>query len=94
MQADGASRTACRDGLKRADFVTADGRTDHHGRCRIKTAAPDQIANGAVDAGAETVIVGAQPDTARRRGVVHSAAVLSPVPVSDAIPFSLCSATK
>ena len=58
MQAKGASRSVGRNRLQRADFVAADGRTDHHRRGRIETAAPDQIANGAVDAGAQTVIVG------------------------------------
>ena len=48
------------------DFVAADRRPDHHHRGGVETAAFDQVANGAVDAGADTVIVGAQPDPARR----------------------------
>ena len=78
VQADGATRTVGGGRLQRADFVAADRRSDHHHRCRIETAAPDQIANAAVDAGADAIIVGAQPDAARR-GLAHSAAVLSPV---------------
>src|ERR1700730_312170 len=83
-------------GLKRAYFVTADGRADHHHRCGIEAAALDQVANGAGDARTETVIVGAQPDAAQRRGVVHSAAVRSPAltPVSASARLTLCSATK
>src|SRR5258707_10218854 len=101
MQANGAARAAGGDSLKRVDLVTADRRADHHHRCGIETAAPDQVANGAVDAGTDTVIVGAQPDAARRRGVVHSAAVRSPALLSafasrrfSSRRFSLCSATK
>ena len=95
VQADGATRTAGGGRLQRADFVAADRRPDHHHRCRVETAALDQIANGAVDAGAEAVIVGAQPDAARR-GVAHSAAVLSFVlaPFSASARLSECSATK
>src|SRR5712672_1713751 len=94
VQADRATATAGGGGLKCADFVAADGRADHHHRRGIETATLDQVANGAVDAGTETVIVGAQPDPAQRRGVVHSAAVLSLTFVSASARFSLCSATK
>ena len=56
----------------------------------------DQVANGAVDSGADPVIVRTQPDTARRR--IHSAAslALSPAlsPVLASARFSLCSAMK
>ena len=41
----------------------------------LRRPALDQVADRAVDAGADAVIVGAQPDPARRRGIAHSAAV-------------------
>src|SRR5450432_470292 len=96
VQADRTMRTVGGGGSKQAYFVTADGRAHHHHRCGIETATLDQVANGAVDAGTETVIVGAQPDTAQRRGVVHSAAVRSVAlaPVSAATRLTRCSATK
>ena len=82
--------------LSALDFVAADGRADHHDRCGIETAALDQVADGMVDAGTDAVIVGAQPNAARLRGIVHSAAVLSPALASvfASMRFSLCSATK
>src|SRR5262245_30353393 len=95
VQADGAARTCARDILQRRDLIAADRRTYHHYRSRIETAALDQIADGAVDAGTDPVIVGAQPDAARRR-FSHSAAVrsgsLSPAFASER--SSLCSATQ
>ena len=96
VQADRAAGAACNGGAQRAGFVAADRGPDHHHRCRIDAAALDQVADAAVDAGTETVVVGAQPDAARRHGDVHSAAVRSvaPVPVSASLRFSLCSATK
>src|SRR3984893_233408 len=96
VQADRTTRTVGDGGLKQADFVAADGRTDHHRRCGIEAATLDQVANGAVDAGTETVIVGAQPDAAQRRGAVHSAAVLSLAlaPVSGSPRLPPGSATK
>src|SRR4051812_30225314 len=96
MQADGAAPAACRRLAQRLHLVAADRGTDHHHRGRIETPAFDQAADGAVDAGTETVIVGAEPDTARRRIAVHSAAVRSDSPglVAMSACFSLCSATK
>src|SRR5450432_437401 len=96
VQADRTTGTVGNGGLKQTNFVTADGRADHHRRCGIETATLDQVANGAVDAGTETVIVGAQPDAAQRRGAVHSAAALSLAlaPVSASTRLTLCSATK
>src|SRR6202000_306083 len=72
-------------------FVAADGRTHHHHGSGIETATFDQVAYRAVDAGADAVVVGAQPDAPR-----HSAAVLSLVsPVTRASArLSECSATK
>src|SRR5439155_1223271 len=81
--------------LQGCDLVAADRRRHHHHRGGVEAAALDQVANGAVDAGADTVIVGAQPDPARRRGIVHSAAVRSTLSAALASArFSLCSATK
>src|SRR5450432_2305343 len=96
MQADGAAWAVGGRGIKRVDLVAADRRPDHHHRGRIETAALDQVADRAVDAGTETVIVGAEPDMARRGVAVHSAAVRSAslAFVSTSARFSLCSATK
>src|SRR6266403_1424238 len=96
VQADRATMAVRDDVLKRIDFLAADRRTYHHDRRRVEAAVLDQVANRAVDAGTEAVIVGAQPDTARRRGVVHSAAVrsLELALVSASMRFTLCSATK
>ena len=95
VQADRAARAfACRL-LQGCDLVAADRRRHHHHRGGVEAAALDQVANGAVDAGADTVIVGAQPDPARRRGIVHSAAVRSMLSAAPgSARFSLCSATK
>ena len=95
MQADRAARAVRRRNAQRAGLVAAERRADHHRRCRVETAALDQIANAAVDAGTDAVIVGAEPDAARR-GVAHSAADLLPSPLSRSasMRFSLCSATK
>src|SRR5258705_9147525 len=76
MQADPATRTARCSRSKRLDFITADRGSNNHDGSGIEAAPLDQLANGAVDTGTETIIVGAQPDAARR-GVVHSAAVRS-----------------
>src|SRR5471032_576748 len=96
MQADGAARIMRGRGDKRMDLVAADRRANHHYRSRIETPAFDQIADRAVDAGAETVIVGAEPDAAQRGVAIHSAAVRSrsPAVASTSACFSLCSATK
>ena len=74
----------------------ADRWRNHHHRGRIETPALDQVADRAIDAGTETVIVGAERDPARRRGAVHSAAVrsVSPALLAVSARFSLCSATK
>ena len=81
--------------LQARGLVAADCRRDHHHRGRIEAAALDQFANGAVDAGADAVIVGAEPDPPRRR-VVHSAAVRLAASSAESASqcFSLCSATK
>jgi hypothetical protein len=96
VQADRATRALRGGRLQRTDFVAADRGSHHHHRCRIETAALDQLANGAVDAGTHAVIVGAQPEPSRRPGVVHSAADLASALLlrSGSIRFSLCSATK
>src|SRR5258708_8047742 len=96
VQADRAARAVGGDATKRAGFVAADRRADHHHRGGVETTAPDQVANGAVDAGTYSVIVGAQPDAARRRGAVHSAAVRSWTAgaISVSTGLTLCSATK
>ena len=67
MQADRAARILGGGGLQRSDLVAADRRPHHHHRCGIEPAALDQVADRAVDAGTDAVVVGAQPDTARRR---------------------------
>src|ERR1019366_7360422 len=64
VQADGAARTVRSQGFERAHFGAANRRADHHDRCGIETAALDQVANGVVDAGTDTVIIGAQPNAA------------------------------
>src|SRR4051794_19880542 len=96
VQADGAARIFCRGLVERADLVAADRRRNHHRRGGIETPALDQVADCAVDAGTETVIVGTEPETARRRVAAHSAAVrsVSPALVAASARFSLCSATK
>src|SRR5437588_11251492 len=77
MQADGAAWTVRRGLLQRVHLVAADRRADHYHRGCIETPARNQVADRAVDAGAGTVDVGAEPDAARRRAAVHSAALLS-----------------
>src|SRR3954453_652796 len=96
VQADRATRTAGCCGLQRTDFGAADRRTKNHHGGSVETAALDQIANRKIDTGAETLTVAAQPDAAGRRGIVHSAAVLSPTPsdVTGSTRLTLCSATK
>src|SRR5258708_23226062 len=93
MQADPATRTARCSRSKRLDFITADRGSNNHDGSGIEAAPLDQLANGAVDTGTETIIVGAQPDAAPR-GVVHSAAGRCLALSSAAARFSLCSATK
>jgi hypothetical protein len=95
VQADRAARAVRHDILQRGDFATPDRWAYHHHRGGIETATGDQIANGAVDALGQSVIVGAQPDPAQR-SVVHSAAVRSAAlaVVSPSARFSECSATK
>ena len=82
--------------LQRGDLGAPDRCAYHHHRGGIEAAAGDQIADRAVDALGQPVIVGAQPDPARRRVVVHSAAVRSGALafVSPSARFSECSATK
>src|SRR3954447_14559733 len=96
VEADGATRSVANRSLQCADFGAADRRPHHHNGCGIETAAFDQISNTAVDRRTDAVVVGAQPDAPRRRGLVHSAAVLSPTPAlfSGSTRLTVCSATK
>ncbi len=99
MQADFAAVApgmAFGDGiLQPGDLVALDRGSHHHDGGGVEAMPLDQLADAAVDAGTDPVIVGAQPDAARRV-VVHSAAVRSGS-LSAALPsarFTLCSATK
>ena len=101
VQSDRAARARLRRRLERLDLAALDRRSHHHYRRRVETAAFDQVADGAIDARADAVIVGAEPDPPQRRGRAHSAAVLfeaSRLEASWAFSvskcFSLCSATK
>src|SRR5438105_13458720 len=55
VQADCATGTVRCDTSKRAGFVAADRRSNHHHRGGIETTALDQVANSAVDAGADAI---------------------------------------
>src|SRR6185295_19112597 len=95
VQADRATWAIRRNILQRGDFGAPDRCAYHHDRGGVETAAADQIADGAVDAIGQPVVVGAQPDAAQRN-VIHSAAVRSVAlaVVSPSARFSECSATK
>ncbi len=94
VQADRTRRVrGCR--LQRVDLFAPDRGAHHHHRGGIETPAFDQRADAAIDARAEAVVIGAQPDAARRR-LAHSAAfpTESVADFSGSALFTVCSAMK
>jgi hypothetical protein len=93
VQPERGARLAGIEHRQRVDLVGVDMRRRHHHRGGVEPAVEDQLANAAVDAGRDAVVVGAEPDAACRCS--HSAAFSAAAfALTSSALFTLCSATK
>ena len=71
MQADRHARRAALSSVERDRFRAMKARRHHHHRGGVEAPAHDQIADRGVDRRRDAVVVGAQPDAARRLGIAR-----------------------